>query len=288
MIWNVEKLLRNKEKAMRKIAREKSWGDLYRVLQAAKDDDIKRLLVERMHELRPEYIYDIYLAWRNDAVVREAIFKVTDDEATLFRMATFDVKCTEALDRLKWPEHLIAVVKQFHTRESEEYALRALRRIEDRAALRQFADDRYQSAGVRRECVRRLAESQEDIYRMTAAGEGCLPAVELLDQEHLIRLAQDKAVEQYIRVDAVERIDDEEQLYGIGEAARSQGDGEVLKAAAGRLSDPKRRCALGVHEWAPVGKQYSEQNGDTRYIYQDLRCAVCGKTVQDMVDDYKF
>ena len=288
MIWNAEKLLQDKEKAIRKIAKENSWGDLYNLLKAAKDDDVRRLLVQRMHALNPGGMYDVWLAWRDDAAVRGAIFDVTDDEAALFRMAVHPDTCPEAVDRLKWQEHLVAVVKQFRGGKSEEYALRALRRIEDRAALRQFADDRFQSDGVRRECVRRLAASQEDVCRMAAAGEGCLPALDLLDREHLIRLAGDRAVPSGVRVGAVERIGDEEQVFRIGEAARSQGDGEVLKAAARCQSDPKRRCALGVHDFVPVGETYGRQDGDTRYVCRDLRCAVCGIVVQDTADEYKF
>lgn len=288
MILNAEKLLQNKEKAMRKITGEKNAGDLYGVLKAAKDDDIRRLTVERIHELRPGSMYDLYLTWGNDAVIRETILRVTDDEQTLFRIAMHPGTCPEAVDRLKWQEHLIAVVRQFGNPDTREYALRALRRIEDRTALRQLAEDPFRPDSVRRECVRLLAESQEDICRMAAEGEGCLPALELLDQEHLIRLARDKTVRPEIRTEAAGRVDDEEELFGIGETARSQGNGEVLKAAAGRLSDPKRRCALGVHDFVPAGKQYGGQNGDWRYIYQDMRCTVCGETVKKTVNDYRF
>lgn len=288
MIWNAEKLLRNKEKAMKKIAKETSWGDLYPVLKATKDDDIRRLLVKRLHDLNPDSMHQIYIEWRNDDVIREAIFDVTDDEGTLFRMATNPRKCPEAVDRLKRQDHLVSVINQFREQKNEEYALRALRRIEDPALLRQLAADRYQSDGVRRECVRRLSESPEEVYRMAVSGEGCLPAVDLLDQEFLLRLAMDKDADPYIRSDVVQRIEDEEQIFRIGEAARAQGSLPVLKAAAGRLSDPKRRCALGIHNFVPEGKEYAEHCGDTRFVYQDLRCTVCGKVHQDLVESYKF
>ena len=51
MILNPDRLLRNKEKALKKIAREKSYGDVRQLLDRTQDDDIRRAVATRMIEL---------------------------------------------------------------------------------------------------------------------------------------------------------------------------------------------------------------------------------------------
>lgn len=327
MILNPDRLLRNKEKALKKIAREKSYGDVRQLLDRTQDDDIRRAVATRMIELRPDAAMALVLN-PNEAVGRVAL-EAIDSQDDLVKVAT-NPGCElgirlQALDRLDSDRVVLAAIDACKTSHNgaavvmndfdrERVMLNAVRKLNDRNALRQIAFDDDAGFEVRLAALESMGASSEELFQMAA--EGCWPAVQLLDQDalaRLVRLAVEQAeplgfsvcIEtdgqmQWIQkksskkpiassaVAAIRRVEDDELAFTLALECMQIGELELIpKLVSDRFDDQSRRCQLGVHDYKCLGHDH-EHYGEHITEYDIYECQCCKHRYNKETDYWKW
>ena len=313
--------LENKEKALKQIARKKSYADVFSLLGKAQDDDVRQAVVARLHQLRPDAMVSL-VTQSDDEVVRRAALENIESREDLMKVALAQ-KCdlnlrTRAVERLDRQEDLLRVVKCWQSEEKYvEMVTRAIRKIDDHKALYGIANDPKAVEDVRVAALRRSGAADDPEALCRLAAEGCLAAVSLLDRDALIRLIRE-AIEKaaplmfssYVEAAnyrdrvkkegrkptiadsacrAIRRIDDDDLAYTLAlESIRNKELESLRRDVADRIDDQPRRCKLGFHDYQKSGEAFYRDCGDTRTLYEPRKCRGCGKEILEMLESYKF
>ena len=327
MILSPNRLLRNKEKALRKIPREKNYYNVSQLLDRAQDGDIKRAAATRMIELDPDVVWG--LIYHSDDVVSQAALETIDSQGGLVRAAA-EPRCSlgirlQALDRIDGDSYVLEFMEASRTNrfgggvvrndfDIGDVILHAVRKLNDRNALKQIALDVYWSDKVRLAALERMGASPEELYNL--ATEGCLAAVPLLDQDALvclIREAVEKATPLMFRdsgaaaryrdrvekegrkptiadsaIEAIQRIEDDELAFTLARECMNNGELKLIpKIVADRFDDQPRRCQLGVHDFKYV-EHYHTHYGEHITEYDVYKCSCCGQKKDEETAYWKW